>query len=72
MENATRTVRALAENDADFRRLVRKHQEYESRLQELQSRKFLTEQEKLEEINIKKHKLALKDRMEEMIRLAEG
>jgi uncharacterized protein YdcH (DUF465 family) len=72
MENASLVRERLAENDPDFRRLLRKHQEFEKRLEDLQSRKFLTEQERVEETNIKKHKLALKDRMEEMIRQAGG
>ena len=72
MENFTGNRERLAENDPEFRRLVRKHQDYEQRLQELQARKFLTEDEKVEEVNIKKHKLALKDQMEEMIRRTGG
>jgi uncharacterized protein YdcH (DUF465 family) len=58
----------LVEEDPNFRRLVRKHQEYEKRLEELQSSKFLTEEEKIEEVKIKKLKLSLKDQMEEIIR----
>lgn len=58
----------LAEEDPNFRRLHLKHQEYEKRLQELQSSKFLTEEEKLEEVTIKKLKLSLKDQMQEIIR----
>jgi uncharacterized protein YdcH (DUF465 family) len=58
----------LAEVDPDFRRLHLKHQEYEKRLEELQSCKFLTEEEKIEEVQIKKLKLALKDEMQEIIR----
>jgi uncharacterized protein YdcH (DUF465 family) len=70
MENAVRVRERLAEDDPNFRRLLRKHQELERRLEELRSRKFLTEEEKIEVVNIKKHKLALKDEMEEMIRRA--
>jgi len=70
MENAVRIRERLEEDDPNFRRLLRKHQEFEKRLEELRSRKFLTEEEKIEEVNIKKHKLALKDEMEEMVRRA--
>ena len=58
----------LAEKDPNFRRLHLKHQEYEKRLEELQSSKYLTEEEKIEEVKIKKLKLALKDEMQEIIR----
>jgi uncharacterized protein YdcH (DUF465 family) len=70
MENAARVRERLADADPNFRRLLQKHQEYEKRLEELQSRKFLTDDEKIEEVNIKKRKLALKDEMEEMVRRA--
>jgi len=52
----------LREN-ADFRRLHEEHQASEKRLEDLQSKSFLTEEEKLEERELKKRKLALKDRM---------
>jgi uncharacterized protein YdcH (DUF465 family) len=58
----------LVAEDPNFRRLVNKHQEYEKRLEELRSSKFLTEEEKIEEVTIKKLKLALKDQMEDIIR----
>jgi uncharacterized protein YdcH (DUF465 family) len=70
MENAARIRERLADHDPNFRRLLGKHREYEKRLEELQSQKFLTDEEKIEEVNIKKRKLALKDEMEEMVRRA--
>ena len=70
MENAARIRERLADDDPSFRRLLSKHQECEKRLEELQSQKFLTDEEKIEEVNIKKRKLALKDEMEEMVRRA--
>ena len=52
----------LREN-TDFSRLHKDHQACEKRLEDLQRKSFLTEEEKLEERELKKRKLALKDRM---------
>lgn len=54
-------------------RLRQKHQRCEHRLSELRGRLFPTEDEKREEVNLKKQKLLLKDRMETIVReTAEG
>jgi uncharacterized protein YdcH (DUF465 family) len=53
----------LLRENADFRRLHEEHQVCEKRLKDLQAKSFLTEEEKLEERELKKRKLALKDRM---------
>jgi uncharacterized protein YdcH (DUF465 family) len=52
----------LREN-ADFRRLHKEHQACEKRLEELQGKSYLAEEERLEERELKKRKLAIKDRM---------
>ena len=70
MENSNAVRTRLAESDPEFKRLQARHQELESRLEELQSRKYLSDEERLEETNIKKRKLALKDQMEAMVRKA--
>jgi uncharacterized protein YdcH (DUF465 family) len=54
--------RLLAENP-DFRRLQDEHRRHELRLVDLASKSFLSEDEKLEERETKKLKLALKDKM---------
>ncbi len=56
-------LRLKVENE-EYRRLSEKHSAFEKRLEELQEKYFLSEAEKIEEKNIKKQKLLLKDRME--------
>ena len=59
--------RLLVTNE-EFHDLVVKHHELEDRLHELTAKQFLSEPEQVEEINLKKRKLQLKDRMEDIIR----
>jgi len=47
-----------------FRRLAQEHAQYSHRLNSLVEKKYLTEDEKLEEVRLKKIKLRLKDQME--------
>ena len=52
----------LKENE-EFRKAYREHQQHEKKLEKLKKKSFLTEEEKLKEKELKKKKLALKDRM---------
>jgi uncharacterized protein len=52
----------LAGHD-EFRRLVQEHSQFSQRLESLTQKRYLTEDEKLEEIRLKKLKLRLKDQM---------
>ena len=53
----------LAQND-EFRRLVQEHSQYSQRLDALSGKRYLSEDEKVEEVRLKKLKLRLKDQME--------
>jgi uncharacterized protein YdcH (DUF465 family) len=54
--------------DDEYRRLEAQHHEYESRLGELAGKAVLSDEEQVEEITLKKKKLQLKDRMQEIAR----
>jgi len=49
--------------DPEFRELAREHGRYEERLSELSSLQYPSDEEQLEEITLKKKKLAVKDQM---------
>jgi uncharacterized protein len=53
----------LLASHEEFRRLAQEHNQYSQRLHSLIEKKYLTEDEKLEEVRIKKVKLRLKDQM---------
>ena len=55
----------LASNEI-FRRLAEEHSQYSQRLDSLITKKYLSEEEKLEEVRLKKLKLRLKDQMESL------
>ena len=60
----------LMSANPEFRRLVDEHKQYEGRLEELHNRHHMTDQDHLEEIQLKKKKLHLKDQMNSMIQKA--
>ena len=58
----------LLQTDEEFNQLAAQHHELEHRLHQLTAKHYLSEPEHLEEITLKKRKLALKDRMESILR----
>jgi uncharacterized protein len=58
----------LLRTNEEFSRLAAKHHELEDRLHQLTAKHYLSEPEQVEEVNLKKRKLQLKDRMEDILR----
>jgi uncharacterized protein YdcH (DUF465 family) len=57
----------LMNRDPEFRELAREHTRYEERLSELTALPYPSDEEQLEEVTLKKKKLALKDQMYALI-----
>ena len=57
----------LLQSSDEFRKLAREHSAYDEKLSLLLNRSFLSEEERLEEVTLKKLKLRAKDRMQQMI-----
>ena len=58
----------LSQIDEEFHTLRAQHHQLEDRLHELTSKHYLSEPEQVEEVTLKKKKLLLKDRMEDIMR----
>jgi len=57
----------LMNRDPEFRELAREHTRYEERLSELTALAYPSDEEQLEEVTLKKKKLAIKDQMYSLI-----
>jgi uncharacterized protein YdcH (DUF465 family) len=57
----------LIMTDPEFRELARAHGRYEERLSELSALAYPSDEEQLEEVTLKKKKLAVKDQMHEIL-----
>lgn len=53
----------MIKQNEEFRKLYEEHQQCEKKLDLFKEKSFLTDEEKLEEKDLKKKKLALKDKM---------
>ena len=58
----------LLHNNDQYRQLAEQHHLLDNRLHELSDKHYLSPTEQVEEVNLKKRKLALKDRMEAIAR----
>lgn len=57
----------MLRQNGDFQKLHDEHQAYEKRLEDFRIKSFLTDEERVEEKEMKKRKLVLKDRMYQLI-----
>ena len=58
----------LLHNNDHYRDLAQRHHQLDDRIHELTDRHYLSTSEQLEEVTLKKQKLALKDEMERIAR----
>ena len=58
----------LFRTDNEFHDLAEQHHQLEDRLHELTNKLYLSGPEHIEQVNLKKRKLQLKDRMEDILR----
>ena len=71
--NASDQLRGiLVQTDEEFRHLFEQHQELETRLAELSRQLYRSASEESERVTLKKRKLKLKDRMEQMLKRRQG
>ncbi len=58
----------LIQTNEQFRRLVEQHSTFEAELSQLSQKPYLTEQDQLRQVELKKRKLHVKDEMERILR----
>ncbi len=68
MNTPTAAIREqLMANDPEYQRLSQEHARYAAQLDQLASKRYLNEEEQIEEIRLKKLKLRVKDQMEMLV-----
>lgn len=68
MEEAQDLTDLLLGTNEEYRQLTVKHHRLDDRLHELTRKHYLSDNEQLEEVSLKKRKLHLKDQMEQILR----
>ena len=69
MSTPTEAIRDnLMANNPEYQRLYEEHGRYAAELEQLEAKAYLTDEEKLEEVRLKKLKLRLKDQMAAILR----
>jgi len=58
----------LLHNDPTYRELAERHHQLDDKLHQFTDRHYLTDSEQVEEVTLKKRKLQIKDRMEDILR----
>jgi uncharacterized protein YdcH (DUF465 family) len=71
MTKADNLKEELMTSNPEFREMAREHGRYEQRLSELSALTYPSDEEQLEEVTLKKKKLALKDQMYSLMLQAE-
>ena len=56
----------LLRSNEQYRQLSERHHQLDDRLHELTAQRHLTDSQRIEQVTLKKRKLALKDQMEQM------
>ena len=70
MPDAQDLKEQLLRTDAEYRELFQLHHQLDERIRSMSATPLLSDSEQLEEIRLKKRKLQLKDRMEDILRHA--
>jgi uncharacterized protein YdcH (DUF465 family) len=68
MQNRDALKEELIKTDEEFRRLVEEHHDFDRRHDEIYHKSLPSQDDEIAEKQIKLHKLALKDRMEQILR----
>src|SRR5262245_56636107 len=68
MNGQSQYVKELLQTDEEFHSLSDQHRRLDDRIHQLTSKPYLSEPEQIEEVTLKKQKLQLKDRMEDILR----